>query len=281
LISDEIKQALQSGTAELIQCKDSTDTFYFQIRTTIKGLVINGKEYGIHRKIKDIPIGMKSVPTDVSGAMQCLSLQRQLNQVAKRINELSEACSYNFGRIIQGQRDDRLAKLLSSRSCFVQALAMSDELLQKQMLAQALSDANSARAELAYQVKSDIALLGAAKNPSSQDMIKIVSDINRAVVAMNNAVQISLLSYQALGQHDAQLAVVKEYEFFIKQVLLKIIDYNGIKHPAWRLICSSGDSTTTPKGFAKLPAMLLENCTEFLDNGKKEVTAYLEDNEDD
>lgn len=114
LISEEIKAALQNGNAEMIPCKDASEVFYLQIRTTVKGLVINGKEYGKNRKIKDIPIGSKAIPADVSGAMQCLSMQNQLNQISNSLKEISEACEMNFGRIIQGQRDDRLAKLLSS-----------------------------------------------------------------------------------------------------------------------------------------------------------------------
>ncbi|WP_148581892.1 hypothetical protein [Alkalibaculum bacchi] len=72
LISGENKQVLQNGTAELIPCKDSTDAFYLQIKATVKGLIINGKEYGKNRKIKDIPLGTKTIPANVAGAMQCL-----------------------------------------------------------------------------------------------------------------------------------------------------------------------------------------------------------------
>ena len=216
LISDEINQALQNGTAEIIPCKDSTDAFFLQIRTTVKGLMINGKEYGKNRKIKDIPLSTKTIPADVSGAMQCLSMQNHLSQIANGLKEISEACEFNFGRIIQGQRDDRLAKLLSSRSCFIQALAISDESLQRQMLVEAIRDANSARSELVFQIKSDIFLLGGEKTPKAKEMEKIVCDINTAIIAMNNAVQISLYSYQVLGEHNAQLAVVKEHETFIK-----------------------------------------------------------------
>lgn len=274
LIPEEIKQALQNGTAELIPCKNTSGAFYLQIRTTVEGLVVNGKEYGINRKIKDIPLGTKTVPADVAGAMQCLSMQNQLNQIANGLREISEACEFNFGRIIQGQRDDRLAKLLSSRSSFVQALAMSDAPLQRQMLIQAVGDANSARAELAFQIKSDIALLGGDKPPKAKDMEKIVYDINTAIIAMNNAVQLSLYSYQVLGERNAQLAVVKEHEIFIKQVLQKNIDRDGKKYEAWRLICSSGNSRMAPQDFGLLPSKLLDSCTAFIE--EKKTAYYLE-----
>lgn len=276
LISGEVEQALQNGTAEMIPCKKSADAFFLQIRATVKGLVINGKEYGKNKKIKDIPLGFKKVPADVTGAMQCLSLQNQLNQIANGLKEISEACEFNFGRIIQGQRDDRLAKLLSSRSCFIQALAMTDEPLQRKMLMQAVCDANSARAELAFQIKSDISLLGSDKTPGTKDMGKMVCDISTAIVAMNNAVQISLYSFQVLGERNAQLAVVKEHETFIKQVLLKEIEYKGNKHPAWRLICSSGKSGLTPHDFGMLPTKLLENCSTFIEGKNENSTNYLE-----
>ena len=281
LIPEEIKQALQNGTAEIIPCKDSIDAFFLQIRATVKGLIINGKEYAKNRKIKNIPLGTKTVPADVAGAMQCLSMQNQLNQIANGLKEISEACEFNFGRIIQGQRDDRLAKLLSSRSCFIQALAMSDELLQRQMLIQAVRDANSARAELAFQIRSDITLLGGDKVPKAIDMGKMVCDINTAIVAMNNAVQISLYSYQVLGERAAQLAVVKEHETFIKQVLLKEIEYKGNKHLAWKLICSSGNSGLTPRDLGLLPTKLLDSCVAFIEDKNEKSTNYLEGESND
>ena len=281
LIPEEIKQALQNGTAEIIPCKDYNNAFFLQIRTTVKGLMINGREYGKNIKIKDIPLSTKTIPADVAGAMQCLSMQNQLNQIANGLKEISEACEFNFGRIIQGQRDDRLAKLLSSRSCFIQALAMSDELLQRQMLIQAVCDANSARAELAFQIKSDINLLGGDKTPKAQDMGKMVCDIKTAIVAMNNAVQISLYSYQVLGERTAQLAVVKEHETFIKQVLLKEIEYKGNKLLAWKLICSSGNSGLTPRDFGLLPTKLLVSCDAFIENKNENSINYLEGKSND
>jgi len=276
LMPEDIKQALQNGTAEIIPCKDSIDDFFLQIRATVKGLIINGKEYGKNKKIKDIPLGTKTVPADVAGAMQCLSMQNQLNQIANGLKEISEACELNFGRIIQGQRDDRIAKLFSSRSCFIQALAISDEFLQRQMLIQAIRDANSARAELAFQIKSDIILLGGDKTPNTKNLGKIVCDIKTAIVAMNNAVQISLYSYQVLGERNAQLAVVKEHETFIKQVLLKEIESKGNKHLAWELICSSGNSGFTPRNFGMLPTKLLDSCVSFIEDNYENSTNYLE-----
>ncbi|MCB2361602.1 hypothetical protein [Clostridium estertheticum] len=277
-LSDEIKKFLQEGKVEMIPCKNTLDAFYLQIRSTVKELIVNGKEYGKNIKIKDIPLTTKTIPTDITGAMQCLSMQNQLNQIANGLKEISEACEFNFGRIIQGQRDDRIAKLFSSRSCFIQALVISDEVLQRQMLSQALGDANSARAELAFQIKSDIILLGGDKPPKAKAMGKIVCYINTAVIAMNNAVQISLYSYQFLGEHTAELAVVKEHETFIKQVLLKEIECEGNKHLAWKLICSSGNSGLTPRNWGLLPTKLLDSCVSFIEGKNESSTNYLEDN---
>lgn len=277
LLPEEIKQALQNGTAEMIPCKEANDAFFLQIRTTVKDLVINGKKYGKHRKIKDIPLGTKTVPADVTGAMRCLSMQKQLNQITDGLKELSEVCELNFTRIIQGQRDDRLAKLLSSRSCSVQAISMADEFLQRQMLIQAVCDANAARAELGLQIRSDILLLEGKNKLKTNEMEKTVYDINTAMVAMNNAVHISLYSYQVLGERNAQLAVVKEHETFLKQVLLREINYNGTKKLAWELICSSGNSKNAPQHFELLPRKLLDSCDTFIKNANKNSTNYLED----
>ncbi|KAF0222996.1 MAG: hypothetical protein FD179_1832 [Erysipelotrichaceae bacterium] len=160
LVSEEIQQAIKQGLAEFVQCKNSSGDIFLKIRTTVKGLVFEGKEYGKKKFIKDIPLGAKDVPVDINGAMQCLATQSQFNQINNGIIELSEACEFNFGRVIQGQRDDRLAKLLSSRSCYIQAMAMSNELMQRQMLLVSIADSNSARALLAYQIRSDVVSLG-------------------------------------------------------------------------------------------------------------------------
>lgn len=277
LVSEEIQQAVKDGLAELIPCKSSSGDFFLQIRTTVKGLVIEGKEYSKKRIIKDIPLGTKEIPVDINGAMQCLATQSQFNQINKAMMELSEACEFNFGRIIQGQRDDRLAKLLSSRSNYIQAMALSDDTMQRQLLLQSISDANSARALLAYQIRSDVVSLGDDK-VKSKDRAKIVADTNVAIVAMNNAVQLQLYSYQALGEHTAQLAVVKEHQTFLKQVLLKSIDYKGKKYTAWSLISSSGKSGTIPKNFKTLPKKLISDCDTFIASGDLYLENLLEDN---
>ena len=281
LLSDEIKKFLQEGKVEIIPCKNTSNDFYLQIRSTVKGLTVNGKEYGKNIKIKDIPLSTKTIPTDITGAMQCLSMQNQLNQITNGLIEISETCELNFGRIIQGQRDDRIAKLLSSRSCFIQALAISDEVLQRQMLLQAIHDANSARAELAFQIKSDIVLLGGDKTPKVKDMENIVYNINTAVIALNNAVQLSLYSFQALGEHNAQLAVIKEHETFIKQVLLKEIEYKGNKYIAWNLICSSGNSESVPEDFHSIPTKLINSCVAFIEDKNENLTICLESKPDE
>ena len=277
LIPEEIKEALKCGQAELIPCKGSDNAFYLQLRAKVEGLVINGKPHGMNRKIKDIPMGIETVPSDVIGAMQCLSMQKQLNQISDGLKEISQACEYNFARIIQGQRDDRLAKLLSSRSCFIHAIAISDEALKRQMLIQSVIDANSARAELAFQIKSDISLLGGDKSLKSKEMEKIVNDIDIAMIAMNNAVQISLYAYQVLGERSAQLAVVKEHETFIKQVLLKGIEIKGKTHLAWSLICSSGKSGLNNQDLEMLPISLLDSCTDFIESKNEHTANYLEE----
>ncbi len=278
LIPDEIKNAMKQGKAEIIPCKDSENTFFLQIRATIDGLIIDNKEYGKNRKIKDIILGTKSIPVDITGAMQCLSKQNQLNQISNGLNEISEVCELNFERLIQGQRDDRIAALFSSRSKFIQSLALTDDLLQRNMLIQAICAANSARAELALQIKSDILSLAHEKKLKAKDAGKIVDDIRSSIVAINNAVQLSLYSYQVLGEIKAQLAVVKDHMTFIKQVLLKNIEYNGNKAIAWLLISSFGNNQSPSTKFEELPEKLLFSCETFIANTKiVDSPCYLEE----
>lgn len=264
LIPKDVKQALKNGKAEFIQVKDHNNALYLQIRAVVDGLKVNGKEYAKNRKIKDLPIGMEYIPQDIAGALYCLSMQNQLSGIATSLNELSQACELNFDRIRQGQKDDRLAKVFSSRVNFIQALSMTNPELQRQLLIEAVQQSNLARAELAYQIRSGISELQNPKYARSKEMAQTVYDINTAIVAMNNAVQISLYSYQALGESNAQLASVKEHEVFVKQVLLQDIELDGAKYNAWDVIWSSGDGKTSPADFGELPHKLLQSCEIFL-----------------
>ena len=56
LLSGEIKKLIREGKLELIPCKDVNNASYLQIRSTIDGLIVNGKEYGRNIKVKDIPL---------------------------------------------------------------------------------------------------------------------------------------------------------------------------------------------------------------------------------
>lgn len=275
LIPMEAQSALKNGLAELLPCKDSDGSFYMQVRAVVDGLVIDGKEFAKNKIINIVPVSTQEIPINVYEAFMCLSTQRQFNQLTNGIRELSQVCELNFNRIIQGQRDDRLAKLLSSRSNYIQAMAITDSELQRRLLLHSIADANSARSLLAYQIKSDISQLR-GKNPRTKDMSEAVSNINIAIIAINNAVELSLYSYQMLGEQSAQLAVVKEHQTFIKQVLLKEIDYKGEKIPAWSLIASSGKPGDVDGNFLSLPIKLINRCDKFIETGNEYNVEFLE-----
>ena len=113
LFSDEIKKFMHEGKVEVIPCKKVLDAFYFQIRSTVTGLIVNGKEYGKNIKIKDIAVSTKIIPTDIIGAMQCLSNQNQFNQINNGLIEISKTCQFNFEKIIKGNVMTGLLNLLA------------------------------------------------------------------------------------------------------------------------------------------------------------------------
>lgn len=276
-ISDEIKGLMKEGKAEMIPCKKAGGKVYLQIRTAVEDLIIDGKQYGINRKITDIPLRIETVLGDLSSALQCLSLQNQLNQISQSLTELSLVCERNFERIMQGQRDDRFAKLLTSRSSFLQGLIINDIGLKKEMLINSVKEANTVRAELSFQIKADINSLVRTDKLNSKEMSKTVSNIYESIIVMNNAVQISLYSYQTLGEHQAQLAVVKEQESFIRNVLMKEIESGDNSFTAWELIRSSCESKAMPDNFSELPNRLLVSYSVFIDSASGNINRFLEE----
>ena len=86
----------------------------------------------------------------------------------------------------------------------------------------------------------------------------------------------SLYSFQALGEPNAQRAVIKEHETFVKQVLLKKIEYKGNKYIAWNLICSSGKSDSVPEDFQSIPMKLINSCIAFIEEKNENTAICLE-----
>lgn len=279
LLPDEIKKGLRDGTLEIVQGKNESNAFFMQIRTAVKGVVIGDKEYGLHRKVKDVLVGEREVPADVMGSIQCLAQQRKLDSIARDIGVLTEACETGFDKVIQGQQDDRLAKIISARNSFIQGLLMSDRESQRIMLTEALSRSNDARAELAFQIRSDIDTLSAPGRMSSVRMERTVAGIGTAIGAMNTAVELSLYACQALGQSETQKAIVADHRAFVKQILLKKITHQGISQTAWQVVTSSQDGSRAQTVSATLPEALVLKYDDFL--SPVSVPLYLEGSNND
>lgn len=267
-LSAEVLEAFKAGNAELVKSKKSNGTYYFQLKSVIDGLVVNGKKYGKNRKIADIPFSIGQTPKDVLGAMNTLATHNQLNGLSRQLSEISNIIDIGFERVIEGQINDRISKLLSCRNSFIQALVINDKDIQKQLLVNGISEMNTARAQLIFQLKSEIPKLDKAKKRETNNIVK---GIHTTLLAINNAVQLLLYTYRFLGEWKAQIALIKDQENFIKQILLKEFHDDETTYTVWKKIISNAESSQNTKENLKLPYQLLSTCRELIDE-RKEIT---------
>lgn len=265
LLSPDVVRAIKTGALEVINSRKGNNANYLQLKSVVDGLVLNGKEYGKNRKVADIPFSIEHTPKDAIGSMNTMLTHYQLNKITNQLSELSNVIDVGFERMIEGQMNDRFSKLLSCRNSFIQALVISDKDIQKLILANVISEINTARAQLIFQLNSEIPKLDKANVTLSDNIIK---GIFSTILSINNTVQLLLYVYRYLGEWKAQLALIKDQENFIKHILLKELHHNNNTYTVWTKIMSNAKTNPEFKINPDLPYELLDSCIEFTKIGK-------------
>ncbi len=142
-MSDELKDSISAGDIALVTSKDGE--IYAQLRNANGRF---GKPLPIKKDLADEGVTFEAVQV----ALQMDSIKVQL----KAIIDTMKAIECRVVDIIKGQRNDRIGLFYSGVSLYVEARSINDELLKKQITAQALKSLSDACSQMIQEIQSSV-----------------------------------------------------------------------------------------------------------------------------
>lgn len=214
-ISDDIKQAITRGEVRLETGKNGQ--VYAQLRKS------NG-QYGGKLSVKE-ELEQEGISAETLVlAMQMDMIKDQLEDIISGIKDVEAKVS----EVIQGQRNDRIGLLYSGLSLYLEANAVSDEYLKKQLLSQALKSLNDANYQVIQDIRMSVEYLMTEKYKSSrktmlENIQERVSIIKQCYEVVFRASFLKAAIYQENGEIAAMVLALDEYGRFIEKMILPYI----------------------------------------------------------
>ncbi|MER0123331.1 hypothetical protein ABQH43_06355 [Streptococcus sp. ZJ100] len=151
---------------------------------------------------------------------ELMAMQVALESIMEQIEHLNKLME----RIEQGQYNDRYAGFFSARQLVVEALAMNDEESQKNLLLSAVKISNETIAKLMLSIHQDAHdFIDPTTNRA--DAMRIDHFLQNSIGYLNSSVQLNVVAYTALGEKDALLGALVNYQSFMEQTLLSQTQY--------------------------------------------------------
>lgn len=199
--------------------------------------------YGIRKKtgetyavLKDTKTGkIKSSVTlekrdvkDLGNLPELSAIQGQLASISEQIESLNELVI----RVEQGQYNDRFSGFFSARQLIVEALATRNEQLKKDLLLSAIKENNNTIAKLMMSIYTDsLAFTNLKTKQTDANRINIL--LQQSISYLSSAMQLNVVAYTVLEEHESVIAVLSNYKAFTEQTLLEP-KYDG-KSLAWKI----------------------------------------------
>ena len=199
--------------------------------------------YGIRKKtgetyavLKDTETGkIKSSVTlekrdvkDLGNLPELSAIQGQLASISEQIESLNELVI----RVEQGQYNDRFSGFFSARQLIVEALATRNEQLKKDLLLSAIKENNNTIAKLMMSIYTDsLAFTNLKTKQTDANRINIL--LQQSISYLSSAMQLNVVAYTVLEEHESVIAVLSNYKAFTEQTLLEP-KYDG-KSLAWKI----------------------------------------------
>lgn len=204
--SDQMLKAIKNGTIKLMT--DRSGNSYAQ--------VMNGNVFGEH-----IPVKMESYSPGVNAlqlanSLQMLAMQQQIESISQQIVQIDKRAR----SILTGQQNDRIGLYYSGVTQYLESTKISDPILKKQMIAQALRCLSEATYQLMITMQTEIKSL--AEKEYAQLKGKSVAEIDEKMNVINQSFafihQASILRagiYCQENEIEAMTTVLNEYSRFI------------------------------------------------------------------
>lgn len=214
-LSEVAKEKLKSGEWSYGIRKKTGETY----------AVLKDTETG---KIKSSVTLEKRAVKDLGNLPELSAIQGQLASISEQIESLNELVI----RVEQGQYNDRFSGFFSARQLIVEALATRNEQLKKDLLLSAIKENNNTIAKLMMSIYTDsLAFTNLKTKQTDANRINIL--LQQSISYLSSAMQLNVVAYTVLEEHESVIAVLSNYKSFTEQTLLEP-KYDG-KSLAWRI----------------------------------------------
>ena len=214
-LSEVAKEKLKSGEWSYGIRKKTGETY----------AVLKDTETG---KIKSSVTLEKRAVKDLGNLPELSAIQGQLASISEQIESLNELVI----RVEQGQYNDRFSGFFSARQLIVEALATRNEQLKKELLLSAIKENNNTIAKLMMSIYTDsLAFTNLKTKQTDANRINIL--LQQSISYLSSAMQLNVVAYTVVEEHESVIAVLSNYKAFTEQTLLEP-KYDG-KSLAWKI----------------------------------------------
>ena len=244
-LSEVAKEKLKSGEWSYGIRKKTGETY----------AVLKDTETG---KIKSSVTLEKRAVKDLGNLPELSAIQGQLASISEQIESLNELVI----RVEQGQYNDRFSGFFSARQLIVEALATRNEQLKKDLLLSAIKENNNTIAKLMMSIYTDsLAFTNLKTKQTDANRINIL--LQQSISYLSSAMQLNVVAYTVLEEHESVIAVLSNYKAFTEQTLLEP-KYDG-KSLAWKIDnFTKGNSNT----FINLTQSISENINALVNHSE-------------
>ena len=244
-LSEVAKEKLKSGEWSYGIRKKTGETY----------AVLKDTETG---KIKSSVTLEKRAVKDLGNLPELSAIQGQLASISEQIESLNELVI----RVEQGQYNDRFSGFFSARQLIVEALATRNEQLKKELLLSAIKENNNTIAKLMMSIYTDSIDFTNLKTKQT-DAKRINILLQQSISYLSSAMQLNVVAYTVLEEHESVIAVLSNYKAFTEQTLLEP-KYDG-KSLAWKIDnFTKGNSNT----FINLTQSISENINALVNHSE-------------
>ena len=213
-LSEVAKEKLKSGEWSYGIRKKTGETY----------AVLKDTETG---KIKSSVNLEKRTVKELGNLPELSAIQGQLASISEQIESLNELVI----RVEQGQYNDRFSGFFSARQLIVEALATRNEQIKKELLLSAIKENNNTIAKLMMSIYTD-SLDFINRDTKLRDAKRINTLLQQSISYLSSAMQLNVVAYTVLEEHESVIAVLSNYKAFTETLLEP--KYDG-KSLAWKI----------------------------------------------
>lgn len=254
VIPESVSDALKRGDLTLRAAKDGTG---------VVPALVNRQGKIVHW----VRLAQQECTPQLLGALNNFTLQVQVGEIIQQLQVLNE----RLKAIERGQRDNRIAMALGAKQKLIEALAIHNSNLRNALLIEAVSSANTARAQLMESMKTDVRVI-LSRAPGSKT--ETMNEVRRSFTYINMATGIIATAYSVLGEPLARAASLKAYQHFLNTIVLKQVGKDSLLQ---RL--NSWDSVADDM-WIKEPTVLNRNLALLIKNTDGRLRIGTEENSD-